>query len=95
MARIDPPLTDPERSLLLVLATRNFADESGCTHGQARVRLGRLMVEGKLDISSNAEDVYVRSGGTLFVEVKRDWLAFHAEHPGNDPMKDERRERED
>jgi hypothetical protein len=92
MATIDRPLNDQERSLLLNLATRNIADETGCTHDEATDVMARLVAEGQLVIEGNAEDVVVRIGsGTVLVEAKRDWLSFHSQFPGNDPMASARR----
>jgi hypothetical protein len=91
MAEIDRALTDRERSLLLALATRNVADEAGCSHDEATDVLARLTAEGHLVIEENAEDAYVLASGHVRVKTARDWLAFHAEFPGHDPMKNERR----
>jgi hypothetical protein len=42
-------------------------------------------------ITGDAEHARVLAAGHLRVEAKRDWLSFHATHPGHDPMRDERR----
>jgi hypothetical protein len=84
-------LNDKERSLLLALATRNIADGSGCTHDEAANVLARLAAEGKLEITGDAERAQVLANGHLRVDAERDWLSFHAAHPGNEPMADERR----
>lgn len=98
MIEINRPLIDKERSLLLALATRELADQFNrthpdadpCTHDQASDVLDRLVREGKLEIAGDAVDACVRANGAVLVEVKRDWLAFHAAHPGENPMKDRR-----
>lgn len=94
MTEIDRPLTDEERQLLVkTLAAHLIADQAGCSTEEANDVLARFAAMGQLEITGDAEDVYVRANGNLLVEAKRDWLAFHAAHPGNDPMRDERRER--
>jgi hypothetical protein len=89
----DRPLTDAERQFLVKeLAAGVLAEQAPapCTIQEARDVLARLAAEGKLTIEGNAEDVYVRANGTLLVEAKRDWLSFHSQYRGNDPMKDKR-----
>lgn len=95
-ATIDRSLTDQERSLLLSLATRNIADNwnaSGkqppCTDLQAVDVMARLLAEGKVEIISDEHHAYVLVAGNVRVETTREWLSFHAAHPGNGPMKDE------
>jgi hypothetical protein len=92
-ARIDRPLNDEERSLLLALARRNIADTfpGPCTHDEATNVLARLVAEGQLVIEGNAERVFVRGAGSLLAEAKRDWLSFHSSFPGHNPMADARR----
>jgi hypothetical protein len=92
MAEINRPLTDEERSLLLALATRNIADETGCTHDKASDVLENFVTRGQVELAGDARVVRVLVAGHLRVEAARDWLAFHAAYPGNDPMKDEKRE---
>ena len=90
MTPFNRPLTGQERSLLLALAARTLADQAGCTHDEADDVLARLSAEGKLEIAGDAENANVYTNGNLLVHAERDWLAFHAAYPGNDPMKDRR-----
>ena len=93
MTVIDRPLTDEERHLLVGLAAHVVADQAPapCSIAEAQAVLARFEAMGQLDIEENAEDAYVRAGGTLLVEAKRDFVAFHAQFPGHDPLKNERR----
>jgi hypothetical protein len=93
VTRINRPLTDPERSLLMALGARTIAEQApgGCSHDEAYDVLTRLAAEGELVLDGDFEDVHVYTYGNLLVEAKRDWLAFHAAHPGNDPWSDNRR----
>jgi hypothetical protein len=88
------PLTDPERSLLLDLATRTIADEfpGPCTYDEASDVLAHLVALGQVEISGDGERAQVRANGTLLVDTTRNFLAFHAEFPGHDPMADARRD---
>jgi hypothetical protein len=96
MTAFDRPLTDQERDFLLDLAASTLADEFNrtqtdrppCSKDEATAVLHRLSAEGKLAVDVNAEAAQVFTKGNLLVDAKRDWLAFHAAHPGNDPMKD-------
>jgi hypothetical protein len=80
------PLNDEERSLLLNMATRCIADQTGATHEHASDELGRFVDEGQLLIQADAEIVRVFAAGHQIVDVARDFLAFHASNPGLDPM---------
>jgi hypothetical protein len=90
MTAFNRPLTDQERSLLMALATRSLADQFPCSHDEAADVLEYRAAQGQLEIVGNAETANVYVCGNLLVETQRDWLAFHAAHPGNDPMKDQR-----
>jgi hypothetical protein len=39
-------------------------------------------------LRGDAEQVYLEVNGETLVYAKRDWLAFHASFPGNDPLTD-------
>jgi hypothetical protein len=87
----DRPLIDDERSLLLALATRVVADQTGCSPNEATAVLAVFVALGQLEIECDAQDAHVRANGNLIVHARRDWLSFHATHRGCNPMKDERR----
>jgi hypothetical protein len=82
------PLTEDERMLLTELGAVNIADQTGCNRDEAYDVLAVYQHKGELVIDGDAEDVSLSAGAQLLVEAKRDWLAFHAAHPGNDPLKD-------
>jgi len=95
MTAVNRPLTDPEREFLVKeLAAHVVADQAPapCSTEEANAVLARLAAERKLVIEGDAEDVYVRANGTLLVAAKRDFVAFHSEHRGNDPLRSERRD---
>lgn len=41
-------------------------------------------------LRGDTENAYLEAGGNVLVHADRDWLAFHASYPGNDPLRDAR-----
>jgi hypothetical protein len=89
-APINRPLNDPERSLLGFLAARTVAEQTGCTLDEAFDALSRAAGEGQVVLDGDAVDVRITLRGKVLVHCKRDWLAFRASWPGDDPWRDQR-----
>jgi len=93
-----PPMTEPfdrplhagERSLLGFLAARTVAEQTGCTLDEAFDALSAAAGEGQVVLAGDAADVRVSVRGKVVVHAGRDWLAFRASWPGDDPWQDRR-----
>ena len=86
----DRPLHDAERSLLGFLAARTVAEQDGCTLDEAFDALSRAAGEGQVVLDGDAVDVRIILRGKVLVHCARDWLAFRASWPGEDPWQDHR-----
>lgn len=89
-APINRPLTDAERSLLLDLAVRVIADQSGIPHTDGECRscsvsasvLEEFVDTGQVYAHGDRINCYLDVGpNRKMVHATREWLAFHAEHP--------------
>ncbi|HTX96850.1 MAG TPA: hypothetical protein VME67_19535 [Mycobacterium sp.] len=89
-ARIDRPLVDAERWLLLDLAARAIAEQIGCSLALAGDALKLAAEQGQLIIAGGAVDVQVSVYGKPLVHASREWLAFNASWPGDDPWRDQK-----
>jgi hypothetical protein len=92
-APIDRPLTDPERQLLIDLAVQHVTQQGGYPLEKARATLRQAAADGDLLFAGDNVDVRVTIRGKVLVHCQRDWLAFHASFPGNDPWRDRKDER--
>ena len=90
MVAINRPLNDPERHLLLALTIRVVCDRYGLSLDEASSMVGSCVDDGQLRFDCDSEHVSVVADGVLLLDARRDWLAFHAAYPGNDPMVSER-----
>jgi len=86
----DRPLHDGERSLLGFLAARTVAEQTGCTLDEAFDALSQAAGEGQVVLDGDAVDVHITLRGKVLVRCTRDWLAFRASWPGDDPWRDQR-----
>lgn len=86
------PLTDAERQLMLGLAVRVIADQSGIPHtdddgyceacAASASAVGQFIEDGGVQVRGDAFNCYLDVGpNTGVVHATREWLAFHAEHP--------------
>ena len=96
MSEINRSLTENERDLLATLAIRVLAEQTSGDSDEARIKAARAELQQaasdhKVSMRGDVEEVYLELDGKVLVHAKRDWLAFHAAYPGNDPMRDERR----
>lgn len=89
-APVNRPLTDNERQLMLDLAVRVIADQSGIPHtaGQCQACsvsatvLDEFIEKGEVHLHGDVMDCYLDVGPNRgMVHATREWLAFHAEHP--------------
>lgn len=87
MTAINRPLTDDERRLMMELAVGVVARQTGVSQGVAFDVLDGMT----LTLEGDSHDAYLSAAGTVLVHVERDWLAFHAAHPGCDPAGDGQR----
>lgn len=81
MTAINRPLTDEERHLMNLMAIAVVGHQTRCTSDEAAQVLDKLAGEGDVILKSDAEDARLVVSGKAIVHAKRDWLAFHAEHP--------------
>lgn len=87
MTPINRPLTDDERHLMRDLAIQVVCTQTGCTPEAAVDALESFAEDGTLILHGDTNDAYLEAAGNVLVHAERDWLAFHAAYPGNDPMK--------
>lgn len=89
-APINRPVTNDERALMVILAVRVLADQSGIPHTAtdcpactaSAAALDRFAKEGRVHLRGDEFDCYLDVGPTAgLVHATREWLAFHAEHP--------------
>jgi hypothetical protein len=88
MTDIDRPLNDDERDLLNLLTIRNVMDQAGCSAATAAAALDEFTLTGKAIRRVSASEVTVEVAGHVLVRAQRDWLAFHASFPDEDPFRD-------
>jgi hypothetical protein len=67
-------LTDPERSLLLYLAIRTIAAQTGADLRTAAEALDRFAAQGRSVIRGDRLDVYLVVAGHVIVHAERIWL---------------------
>lgn len=87
MTAINRPLNDDERRLMMELAVGSVSRQTGVSAEVAFDVLDGM----RLTLEGDSQDAYLSAGGTVLVHVERDWLAFHAAHPGHDPVGDGQR----
>ncbi|AKN17474.1 phiRv1 phage protein [Mycobacterium haemophilum DSM 44634] len=90
MTPINRPLNDDERNLIRDLAIQVLCVQTGCTVDAAVDALESFAEDGTLILRGDTETAYLEAAGNVLVHVERDWLAFHAAYPGNDPLRDAR-----
>jgi hypothetical protein len=93
VSQINRALNEEERDLLSQLAIRVLAEQTSGDNDEARLDAARtelqhLAAEGKVSLRGDLKEVYLELDGKALVHAERDWLAFHASFPGNDPLKD-------
>ncbi len=87
---INRPLDPSERSLLGFLAARCVAEQFGCSVDEAFDALSRAAGEGRVILTGDNTDVRILLDGRGLVHCTREWLAFRASWPGEDPWRDQR-----
>ncbi len=90
MTPINRPLTNDERQLMHELAVQVVCSQTGCSPDAAVEALESFAKDGTLILRGDTENAYLEAGGNVLVHADRDWLAFHASYPGNDPLRDAR-----
>jgi len=84
------PLNAGERTLLGFLAARNIAEQTGFTLDEAFDALSAAAGEGQVILDGDNVDVRITLRGRAIVACTREWLAFRASWPGDDPWRDRR-----
>lgn len=90
MTPINRPLTNDERQLMHELAVQVVCSQTGCSPDAAVEALESFAKDGTLILRGDTDNAYLEAGGNVLVHADRDWLAFHASYPGNDPLRDAR-----
>lgn len=90
MTPINRPLTNDERQLMHELAVQVVCSQTGCSPDAAVEALESFAKDGTLILRGDTENAYLEAGGNVLAHADRDWLAFHASYPGNDPLRDAR-----
>jgi hypothetical protein len=74
-------LDDLERGLLLRLAIRNLATQTGADEQTAADALDHFTERGEVTIEGDGRDVYLKVKGHTHIHAARDWLYYMAHRP--------------
>jgi hypothetical protein len=78
VAGVPSRLSDRERSLLLRLAIRNLAVQTGADEQTAADALDHFGDRGEVTIEGDAKDVYLKVVGHVHIHAERAWLRWAA-----------------